>query len=146
MHPLHVPAPVLSGDEDRVKFLASLDLLDTDAELSFDRITEAASTILKTPISLVGLVDKDRQWFKSKVGIDACQTSRDFAFCGHAINQSEEGSVFVVNDAEKDERFKYSDLVMGEPHIRFYAGAPLSIKDKSGKMHKIGTLCVIDRF
>jgi two-component system, cell cycle sensor histidine kinase and response regulator CckA len=143
-HPLHRPAPVLPGDEDRVDFLKSLNILDTQEEASFDRITEAASTILNTPIALVSLVDKDRQWFKSKVGLPVCETSRDLAFCSHAIIQPDERP-FIVNDALEDERFKYSDLVLGEPHIRFYAGAPLVLTADDGSVHKVGTLCVIDK-
>ena len=143
-HELHRPAPILPGDEERVEFLRSLNILDTKAEASFDRITEAASTILQTPVALVSLVDKDRQWFKSKVGVDICETSRDMAFCSHAIIQPD-SRPFIVDDASQDERFKYSDLVLGEPHIRFYAGAPLVITADDGSSHKIGTLCVLDK-
>ena len=143
-HPLYRPAPILPGDEDRVQYLRSLNILDTKEEASFDRITEAASTILQTPIALVSLVDKDRQWFKSKVGVDVCETSRDLAFCSHAIIQPDERP-FIIDDALEDERFKYSDPVLGEPHVRFYAGAPLVLTADDGTSYKIGTLCVIDK-
>jgi hypothetical protein len=93
---------------------------------------------------LVSLVDSDRQWFKSRVGLDVSETSRDLAFCAHVIAQVESG-MFVVNDALQDERFKYSDLVLGEPRIRFYAAVPLVVNSGQGVEHKIGTLCIIDR-
>jgi two-component system NtrC family sensor kinase len=143
-HPLHKPAPILPGDDIRVRFLQSLNLLDTENELSFDCITEAASTITHSPIALVSLVDGDRQWFKSKVGLDVSETSRDLAFCAHVIAQSDD-KLFIVPDALEDERFKYSDLVLGGPHIRFYAGTPLIVEGGDGCKYKIGTLCVIDQ-
>uniref|UniRef100_A0A7S0I271 Uncharacterized protein n=1 Tax=Hanusia phi TaxID=3032 RepID=A0A7S0I271_9CRYP len=143
MHPLHVPAPIPDDDEERLQFLSSLKILDTETEHSFDRITEAASVIFKVPIALVSLVDRERQWFKSAVGVDVCQTHRDVAFCAHAI-LPKEPKVFIVNDTYEDERFKYSDLVLGEPYIRFYAGAPLVLYTDDG-MWKLGTICIIDQ-
>ena len=131
-------------DAKRVTFLRSLNILDTKADPVFDSITETASTITHAPIALVSLVDADRQWFKSRVGLDVSETHRDLAFCSHAVAQSG-GDMFVVNDALIDERFKHNALVLGEPHIRFYAGVPLVLKAKDGSQHKIGTLCVIDR-
>ena len=144
MHPLHKPGPILSDDGERVDFLRSLRILDTQSDSRFDRITEAASTITHSPIVLVSLVDGDRQWFKSKVGLDASETSRDLAFCSHVV-AAPDSEIFVVCDALEDERFKYSDLVLGEPFIRFYAGAPLIVPADNGQEYKIGTLCLIDR-
>jgi hypothetical protein len=141
---MHRPAPIPTNDVQRVAFLHSLNILDTQAEKAFDRITEAASTITHSPIALVSLVDSDRQWFKSRVGLDVSETSRDLAFCAHVIAQRGNG-MFVVNDALEDERFKYSDLVLGEPRIRFYAAVPLVVHDGQGIEYKIGTLCIIDR-
>jgi hypothetical protein len=144
MHSIfYKPAPIPLGDEARVEFLRSLNILDTKADISFDRITEAASTIMHAPIACVSLVDSDRQWIKSKVGMDISETSRDHSFCSHVIAQSDDG-VFVVCDALEDERFKYHDLVMGEPNIRFYAAVPLIIDGGSGCNYKIGTLCIVD--
>ena len=141
---MHKPAPKPANDQDRVAFLRSLNILDTQADIAFDRITEAASTIMHAPIALVSLVDDDRQWFKSKVGLDVSETHRDLAFCAHVVAQCGSG-MFVVNDALEDERFKYSDLVLGEPRIRFYAAVPLVVDAGRGIKHKIGTLCIIDR-
>ena len=141
---MHRPAPIPTNDGQRVAFLQSLNILDTQAEKAFDRITEAASTITHSPIALVSLVDSDRQWFKSRVGLDVSETSRDLAFCAHVIAQRGNG-MFVVNDALEDERFKHNDLVLGEPRIRFYAGVPLVLESMDGTKHKIGTLCIIDR-
>ena len=141
---MHKPAPILPGDQRRVDFLRSLNILDTQQDIAFDRITETASEITHSPIALVSLVDGYRQWFKSKVGLDVSETSRDLAFCSHVIAQASD-EIFVVCDALEDERFKYSDLVLGGPQIRFYAGAPLIVQGDDGCKYRIGTLCVIDR-
>lgn len=121
----------------RLMSLHSMRILDTPAEHRYDRLTRMAKRLFDVDIALVSLVDTDRQWFKSKQGLDACETSRAISFCGHAILRSE---VFVVNDAAADSRFFDNPLVTGEPFIRFYAGCP--IRDPNG--FNIGTLCIID--
>lgn len=128
----------LLHEQERLAALCAWRVLDTDAEAGFDELTELASRLCGTPIALVSLVDQDRQWFKSRVGLDAEETPRDVAFCSHAIQDS---VTMVVEDTELDARFASNPLVVGDPNIRFYAGAPLV--DSCG--HALGTLCVIDR-
>ena len=128
-----------SPEQHRLAALREQHLLDTPAEARFDRLTAMASAHFATPIALVSLVDDDRQWFKSCVGLPVDQTPRDWAFCDHAI-RGEAGSVMVVCDATKDPRFADNPLVTGEPFIRFYAGAVLT----SNSGYNLGTLCVID--
>lgn len=130
--------PKPANESSRLKALEMYNILDTEAEERFDRLTLIASTICETPIALVSLLDENRQWFKSRVGLDAEETPREISFCQHAIMGS---STFEIENATLDKRFQNNVLVTGDPNIRFYAGHPLI--DSEG--HALGTLCVIDR-
>jgi len=121
----------------RQNSLNNLNILDTDAEEVFDELTKLASMICKTPMALISLVDEDRQWFKSKHGLDVKETERDVSFCGHAILEQE---IFIVPDAALDERFLDNPLVIAGPKIRFYAGVVL----RDVNQLPLGTLCVLD--
>ncbi|UYB50620.1 sensor domain-containing phosphodiesterase [Xanthomonas sp. AM6] len=129
--------PPLPDESKRLATLRQLCLLDTPADHVFDLITQLAARTLHAPIALVSLIDEQRQWFKSRTGLDVSQTPRSQAFCAHAIHSPE---LMVVADAREDPRFRDNPLVTGPPFIRFYAGAPLLLADGTG----LGTLCVID--
>ncbi len=135
--PTMAPYPTPPDEAERLELLHALNLLDTPAEPVFDRITRLVAQILNVPIALVSLVDADRQWFKSRVGLEATETPREVAFCAHAITQT---APMVVVDATQDARFEDNPLVTGNPNIRFYAGVPL----RSAGGLAIGTLCAID--
>lgn len=131
--------PALPLDEpDRQRALEDLKLIDSPQEERFDRIVQLTQLLFQVPIAYISLIDKDRQWFKSKVGLEANETSRSVSFCGHAIL---EDKAMVVPDALQDYRFAANPMVLGEPFIRFYAGQPL--RGPSG--HKVGTLCLADK-
>ncbi|MCS6204399.1 GGDEF domain-containing protein [Shewanella baltica] len=129
--------PTIPENElQRLATLRALNVLDTDAEERFDRITRLTRRIFSLPTCVVTLVDAERQWFKSRQGLEVTETPREISFCGHAINQDD---IFIVNDALKDPRFSDNPLVTEQPHIRFYAGYPLTIHGQ----YRVGTLCLI---
>jgi diguanylate cyclase (GGDEF)-like protein len=125
------------AETQRLSALHAYDVLDTPAEESFDRITRLVCQILDTPIAVISFVDTDRQWFKSRQGLEAQQTPRSMAFCDHTIRTD---TLMIVRNALEDERFRDNPLVTGDPNIRFYAGHPLRTPDG----HNIGSLCAID--
>ncbi len=121
----------------RLQTLRSFDILDTPQEERLDLLTRMARRLFDVPIALVSLVDKDRQWFKSRIGLTVSETPRDISFCGHSILGEE---VFIIPDASSDERFQDNPLVIDKPNIRFYAGCPLRALNGT----QMGTLCIID--
>ncbi len=129
--------PNLSGEAARLDALRRYRILDTSGEKSFDDLTRLASFICACPIALLSLLDEHRQWFKSKVGLSVSETQRDISFCTHTILQKD---IMVVKDATRDERFRDSPLVRGEPHVCFYAGVPLV----TAEGYALGAFCVID--
>lgn len=133
---MHI-APKPPDEAARLATLHSLDLLDTPPEERFDRLTRLARRLFDVPIALVSLVDENRQWFKSRTGLDAPETSRDVSFCAHALLTND---ALVIPDALLDERFHGNPLVTGAPGIRFYAGQPLSAPNGA----RVDTLCLID--
>ena len=126
-----------ANETARVQALHGLELLDSAPEERFDRLTRLAKRLFNVPIALVTLVDTNRQWFKSCVGLDVSETPRDVSFCGHAILND---GLLLVPDAREDVRFHDNPLVTGAPNIRFYAGYPLTVSNGN----KMGTLCLID--
>ncbi|WP_024929281.1 diguanylate cyclase [Methylophilus sp. OH31] len=133
---MQIPA-IPANEIERLHVLRALAILDTQAEERFDRLTRIATRMFNVPIALVSLVDTNRQWFKSCMGLQVSETSRDISFCGHAILGND---TFVINDASKDPRFLDNPLVTAAPHIRFYAGRPI----RTTHGFKVGTLCLID--
>jgi GAF domain-containing protein len=129
--------PIPADEEVRLACLRSYAILDTQPESGFDDLAALAAHLFGVPMAFVSLVDSERQWFKAKVGLDVCETSRDVAFCAHAIVQD---APLVVPDALRDPRFVDNALVTGAPHLRFYVGAPL----RAGSGSALGTLCVAD--
>ena len=125
------------NEKSRLYALRSLNVLDTPTEERFERLTRLAKRMFDVPIALVTLVDENRQWFKSHVGLNMTETPRDISFCGHAILGND---IFIIPDTIKDERFSDNPLVLNKPYIRFYAGCPLRYLDGS----ILGTLCIID--
>jgi diguanylate cyclase (GGDEF)-like protein len=130
--------PILPNEAQRQRDLERQGVLDHPEDEHFNRLVQLACTVLETPIALISLVDRDRQWFLARHGLEATETPREMAFCAHAIASDE---TLVVPDARQDPRFCTNPLVTTDPKIRFYAGTPLQSRDG----HNLGTLCVIDR-
>ncbi|MGE0349717.1 GAF domain-containing sensor histidine kinase [Hydrogenophaga sp.] len=132
-------APPPANEEQRLARLHGLGILDTLPQKAFDDISALAQLICGTPVALITLVDRDRQWFKSRIGVDASETPREVAFCSHAILDAEH--VMVVEDMHQDPRFQDNPLVIGDTQVRFYAGAPIVTADG----YALGTVCVVDQ-
>lgn len=135
---MKVPSPP-ENEQDRLKALESLALLDTPQEAAYDALTWLACEICQMPVSIINLLDRERQWFKSSQGLHIRETDRKFAFCNYTILRP--GKIMIVPDCRIDERFKDNPLVLGPPHVVFYAGVPLLYEGK----YAVGTLCVADR-
>ncbi|HEU4707945.1 MAG TPA: diguanylate cyclase [Methylophilaceae bacterium] len=133
-----LPAPIPIDEDSRLASLRRMQILSTPAEEPFDRITRVASYVFQVPIALISLIDADRQWFKSSVGIAEQQTPREVSFCGHVVHS---GEPMIIEDASKDDRFADNPLVCSGLNIRFYAGHPL----RNHEGYIVGTLCLIDQ-
>lgn len=131
-----LPLPI--KEEQRIALLQAMEVLDTPPSPNFDRICDIAQEYFRVPIAFVSFVDTKRQWFKARCGIGLTQTPREAAFCSYTILQED---LFIVNDTMEDERFRSNPFVTGDPHIRFYAGAPITF---SAGMH-LGSVCICDR-
>lgn len=131
-----IPLPI--KEDQRVALLHAMEVLDTPSSPNFDRICVIAREYFRVPIALVSFVDTNRQWFKARCGLDVTQTPREVAFCSFTILQDD---LFIVNDTHEDERFRNNALVTGDPHIRFYAGAPITFSSGIN----LGSVCIIDR-
>jgi GAF domain-containing protein len=130
---------LLPDDEaERLKVLAECAILDTPPEQAYDDLTQLAAYVCGAPMALVSLIDANRQWFKSRIGVHHSQTNREISFCAHTILRPDP---LIIADTLHDPRFLGSALVIGEPFIRFYAGVPL----RSREGHPLGTLCVLDK-
>ncbi|MFZ5472754.1 MAG: GAF domain-containing sensor histidine kinase, partial [Pseudomonadota bacterium] len=132
-----IPAPLPDNERERQRALDELNILDTIEEPAYDDLTFLAAQICQTPIALVSLIDRERQWFKAHHGLAQREGPRELAFCAHAILNDD---LLIVPDARKDARFHDNPAVTGAPHVKFYAGAPLILRDNI----RVGTLCVID--
>jgi GAF domain-containing protein len=129
--------PIPPDEKERLAALYKLNLLDTPAEERFDRITKMICRVMDVPMAVFTLVDNDRQWFKSRQGIDSPETSKEISFCAHTIVDTD---MLMIPDAKKDKRFSENPFVTGDPHIVFYLGCPVHSPDG----FKIGSLCAID--
>ncbi|TRO96358.1 GAF domain-containing protein [Glycocaulis profundi] len=129
-------AALPSAEPQRLRTLQELEVLDTVAEPRFDEIVRAAAFAFDTPTAVISLVDQDRQWFKARTGLSACETGREESFCSHSILQREP---FVVLNASTDPRFRQNPLVVGAPFVRFYAGAAIIVRGQA-----VGAMCVQD--
>lgn len=137
--PLAAPDfPVPRTEPERLRALHALDIVDSPADAAFDRLTSLAAHATECPMALVTLLTSERQWFKSRIGVEVAETPRSWAFCSHTILN---GGLTMVEDATTDPRFRFNPLVTGEPHIRFYGAFP--VLDSDG--HRLGALCVLDR-
>ncbi len=131
------PHPIPPDENERLAALAEYHVMDTPSEEDFDRLVGLAARLFNVPTVLISLLERERQFFKARVGFDPCETSRDVSFCAHAIMHDD---IMIVPDAAKDSRFSSNPLVIGPPFIRFYAGKPLVTQ----KGIKLGTICLID--
>nr|WP_231609374.1 MULTISPECIES: GAF domain-containing protein [unclassified Pseudoalteromonas] len=132
-----IKSEIPSNEAERLHALRALKILDTSHEERFDRVTRIAKRMFNVSISLVTLIDEDRQWFKSRQGLDAPELPRETSFCGHTINQDE---LLIIPDTAQDKRFFDNPFVTGDPKVRFYAGFPLKLREEV----TIGTLCLAD--